>query len=279
MVDRLEGRQPARRGATLGVVAVPVERLKRIPDRTLVLILAAGRHDVHDHAGAERRRRVGATELDLDVLHRIAAHPHRMGRGVDVGGRRRALELERVCVDVRPAEIIRASADAIIDVSGPDARRHIERVAEQPARGDGSGAQQFAFDVHDAGRPANFDHRRVTCYGDGFSEVAHLHLDINRERRPRPHDDAFAAVGRKASQFRRDRVGAWRKVKKPVVTGRVGYRGHRRQQRRAGCRYGDPGQHRALLILDVSAQATVGLRLYRRGRHNQHDEHHCEASA
>ena len=53
--------------------------------------------------------------------------PIEWAAAIDVGGRRRPFELERVRVDVRAVEVVRAAADAVVHVARADAWRHVER--------------------------------------------------------------------------------------------------------------------------------------------------------
>ena len=271
LVDRLRGGQAAGGAAALGVVAVPLDVLVVVDGRAAELVAAARRQDVHHHAGAGRRRRVDAAQLQLGVLHGVAAEPDRVRRGVEERPGRRAFEGEDVREDHRALEVVGAAADAVVDVAGRHARGQVERVAEDAARRDRRRADQLAVEGDRGRRLAGLDHRRLAGHGDGLLHRAERQVEVDGEGGAGAHQDALAADDREARQLGGDHVGARRQVVQPVEAGPVGDRGHRRQQLGTGRGDADAGQDRARLVLHVAAQVAVtGLRLDR--TRNQHQQ-------
>ena len=180
-----------------------------------------------------------------------------MRRRVDVGRRGRAFELERVRVDVGATEVIRAAADAIVDVARPDARREVEGIAEQPSGGDRRRAHEIAVDIQHAGRPSGLDHRRVAGDRDRLGQRADLQIDVDAERDAGAHDDAFAAPRGKTGELGGHGIGAGRQIEQAVIAAGVADGRHRRQQRGTLRRHRHAGQHGALFVFDVAANAAV----------------------
>ncbi len=122
------------------------------------------------------------------------------------------------------------------------------------------------------------DDWRFAGHRDGFLQRRERELDVDVRGEAERNDDALTPHRVESGQLIRERVGAGRDCREPVVSGLGSDRGLRAEHRRTRRGDGHAGQHRALRIDDptlnrAGAAGTTALRVRRRGyRETEHGD-------